>query len=89
MALTAARAYPERVAGVAALGAVAHMRVLLCLLADAREQPERAIVTLLARDLAPHPSGRSPGIAMHGLARRLLAGSGAGDPHARPRRRLA
>lgn len=78
VALETARAHPERVAGVAALGAAARMPVHPRLLADARERPEGAIEAILAWGFAPRQPGRPPGIAMHELARRILAGTEAG-----------
>ncbi|NBB69798.1 MAG: alpha/beta fold hydrolase [Alphaproteobacteria bacterium] len=78
VALELARSRPERVAGVAALGAAAGMPVHPRLLADAHARPERAIEEILAWGFAPRQAGRPPGIAMYELARRILAGSAAG-----------
>ena len=78
IALEAARRRPERIAGIAALGAAARMRVHPRLLTDAGGRPEAAIETILALSFAPRQAGRPPGIAMHELARRILAGTDTG-----------
>jgi pimeloyl-ACP methyl ester carboxylesterase len=78
VALETARAHPARVAGVAALGAAARMPVHPRLLEDASERPEAAIEAILAWGFAPRQAGRPPGIAMHELARRILAGTAEG-----------
>lgn len=78
IALETARTRPERVTSVAALGAAARMPVHPRLLADAHERPEGAIEAILAWGFAPRHHGRPPGIAMHELVRRIMAGGGEG-----------
>ncbi len=78
VALETARAHPERVERVAALGAAARMPVHPRLLAEASARPEGAIEAILAWGFAPRQAGRPPGIAMHELARRILAGTAEG-----------
>ena len=75
VALEAAHRAPQRVAGLALLGATYPMSVSAALLATALED-ERAAIELIAawshRDYLPGPSAAGPGVSAMNVSRRLM-----------------
>jgi pimeloyl-ACP methyl ester carboxylesterase len=78
IAMEVARAAPDRVRGVALLGAATAMRVHPALLEAARTAPARAAEQILEWGFGPPQAERPPALALVNVGRRLLNDSAAG-----------